>query len=186
MILVFIFNVSLITSMYLACFISGTTNISYAIFSTSYDIFTIYISMSFVFSGSTLHCYCCFLSQITLSGTQTVDSDVSVDRQFIWLYFFSAREIFLHTFTDLLGWVMKCFSCWKLGFPYLGYWASIRNAKWAWYSPKNCLSFLLHCLNSLLKQENCCCYKLSSRNCIMVWIYSIQGLCVSLNILRWA
>lgn len=83
LILVFIFNVSLITSMYLACFISGTTSTSYAIFSTSYDIFTIYISMSFVFSGSTLHCYCCFLSQI--SGTQTVDSDVSVDRQFIWL-----------------------------------------------------------------------------------------------------
>lgn len=82
LILVFIFNVSLITSMYLACFISGTTS-TYAIFSTSYDIFTIYISMSFVFSGSTLHCYCRFLSQITLSGTQTVDSDVSVDRQFM-------------------------------------------------------------------------------------------------------
>lgn len=185
MILVFIFNVSLITSIYRMFykwhhqyFLCYFFHFLWHIYNLYFNVFCfqwIYASLLLLFSftnnskwypDSWLWCFC--WSTVHLA-----------------VFFSSKRNIssHIHGFTWMSD---EMFLLLKLGFPYLGYWASIRNPKWAWYSPKNCLSFLLHCLNSLLKQENCCFDKLSSRNCIMVWIYLIQCLCVSLNILRWA
>lgn len=63
--------------------------------------------MSFVFSGSTLHCYCRFLSQITLSGTQTVDSDVSVDRQFMTHCTQKYLISYIYIYTEFLDFFSK-------------------------------------------------------------------------------